>query len=431
MSTKTKEQTSGSDYEFSAVPQDKRKSFFSLTIVWTGFVFVITSMMAGGGLAEGLDFKSILLATLLGNLFLSAIAILVSVIASRTGLTFALITRYSFGSKGTRLASLFVPIVNLGWYTIQSATYGHFIAQIFGLGDVGEAICMMISALLMGAFALIGINAITILGYIAIPAIIFLSLATAIKSVGVAGAFSVIQNFVPSGSIGGLAGGITIVIGTWILSTATCIADIMRYARSTKQAILSALVGLVGGNSLLIICGAIAAIAVGDSDLTAVLLTLGLVIPSLILMTTNIFTTNASNIYSTSLNLSIAFRMDRKKLISIILVISALLTLTRPYQIGALFGFLNLLGVIVPPLAGIILSDYYIVHRCKYPELSDDDTADWNAASWLTWILSLAIVFGLQKVGFGLEAVNGIVAACILYPLLMKITHKSVIRGEN
>ena len=143
MKTATASAQQNTDYELSAVPANQRKSFFSLTIVWTGFVFVITSMMAGGGLAAGLNFKDIILATFLGNLFLSAIAILVSVIACKTGLTFALITRYSFGAKGTRLASLFVPIVNLGWYTIQSATYGHFIAQIFDFGPVAEGITMM------------------------------------------------------------------------------------------------------------------------------------------------------------------------------------------------------------------------------------------------------------------------------------------------
>lgn len=98
--------------------------------------------------------------------------------------------------------------------------------------------------------------------------------------------------------------------------------DIMRYAKNVRQTTLSALIGLIGGNSLLVICGAIASIAAGNSDLTGVLLTLGLVVPSIILMTTNIFTTNASNIYSTSLNLSNTFHMDRKVLISIILVIS-------------------------------------------------------------------------------------------------------------
>ncbi len=423
-STKQQSTTQGSDYELTAVPQSERKSFFSLTIVWTGFVFVITSMMAGGGLAAGLDFKNILLATFLGNLFLSAIAILVSIIACKTGLTFALITRYSFGAKGTRIASLFVPIVNIGWYTIQSATYGHFISQILGFGPIAEGITMIVSALAMGIFALIGINAITILGYIAIPSIIFLSLATAIKSVGVAGAFSAITEFIPSDPMS-LAGGITIVIGTWILSTATCIADIMRYAKSVRQAALSALVGLVGGNSLLVICGAIASIAVGDSDLTSVLLTLGLIVPSIILMTTNIFTTNASNIYSTSLNLSNAFHIDRKVLISGILVISALLTLTKPYQIDSLFTFLNVLGVIVPPLAGIILSDFYLVHKGVYAPLSEADLRDWTISPWLTWALSYGVVVLLSHFHFGLDSLNGILAAVVIYPLLAKLFKES------
>ena len=92
MKTATASAQQNTDYELSAVPANQRKSFFSLTIVWTGFVFVITSMMAGGGLAAGLNFKDIILATFLGNLFLSAIAILVSVIACKTGLTFALVT---------------------------------------------------------------------------------------------------------------------------------------------------------------------------------------------------------------------------------------------------------------------------------------------------------------------------------------------------
>lgn len=279
---------------------------------------------------------------------------------------------------------------------------------------------MMLSALLMGIFALIGINAITILGYIAIPSIIFLSLATAIKSVGVVGAFSVITEFIPSDPMS-IAGGITVVIGTWILSTATCIADIMRYAKNVKQAALSALVGLVGGNSLLVICGAISSIAVGDSDLTSVLLTLGLVIPSVILMTTNIFTTNASNIYSTSLNLSNAFHLDRRILISIILVISALLTLTRPYQIDSLFTFLNLLGVIVPPLAGIILADFYIVHKGHYEALDSAKLKDWTLAPWLTWAIAYGVVYLLERAAFGLPALNGIIIAVILYPILNKI----------
>lgn len=87
------------EYSREPVPLEARKSCFSLTIVWTGFVFLVTSMMAGGGLAAGLTFNELLLAMILGNIFLCIIAGLVSVIAYKTGLTFALLTRYSFGQE--------------------------------------------------------------------------------------------------------------------------------------------------------------------------------------------------------------------------------------------------------------------------------------------------------------------------------------------
>lgn len=417
--------TKDNEFSLCSVPEDERKSYFSLTIIWTGFVFVITSMMAGGGLSAGLNFRMIIIATILGNVFLSAIAVAVSIIASKTGLTFALMTRYSFGEKGSRIASFFVPVVNLGWYTIQAATYGHFIAQAFRLGEPGEMICMALSAIVMGIFTFKGIKAITILGYIAIPAIVFLSLATSIRAmdtVGIAG----ILNYVPENTIT-LASGITAVIGTWILSTATCIADIMRYAKSTKEAVAATLTGLLGGNIFMILCGAITSIAVGDSDLTNVLLSMGLLIPSLLLMTTNIFTTNASNLYSTSLNLSNALKTDRRKIIVILLGISALATLTKPYQIDSLFMFLDLLGTIVPPLSGIILSDYFFVHKGKYPRLENTTFKSFNVIPWITWAIALVLIY---MIPFGLPSLNGIVLGGILYPILMKLTKTSVISKE-
>ena len=409
------------EFSLSAVPESERKSYFSLTIVWTGFVFVITSMMAGGGLSAGLDFKMILVAVLLGNVFLSVIALLVSIIASKTGLTFALMTRYSFGEKGSRIASMFVPIVNIGWYTIQAATYGHFIAQAFGFGDIAELICMAVSAVVMGIFAMKGIRAISILGYIAIPAIIFLSLATSIRAVGMIG-LDGLWNYTPEGHIT-LSSGITVVIGTWILSTSTCIADIMRYAKSTKEAIAATLTGLLGGNIFMILCGTITSVAVGDSDLTNVLLSMGLLVPCLILMTTNIFTTNASNLYSTSLNLSNAFHMDRQKIIVVLLAISALATLCRPYQVDFLFSFLDLLGTIVPPLPGIILADYFIIHKGEYKDLGSVKFAQFNAVSWLTWGIALA---GVYLIPFGLPALKGLIIGGVLYPILMNVTKKQV-----
>ena len=416
------------DNEFSrcAVPEDERKSYWSLTIVWTGFIFAIVSMMAGGGLAAGLSFKQILLVALVGNIFLCVIAVAVSVIACKTGLTFALMTRYSFGVSGSRIASLFVPIVNVGWYTIQSATYGHFIAQIFGFGNVGEAICMILSAILMGIFVFYGIKAITILGYIAIPAIIFLSIATTIRSMGVLGGMQALFAYHPSKPIT-FAAGITIIIGAWILSTSTCIADIMRYAKSIKTAVGAALTGLLFGNILMIVSGAIAAIALNNSDLTSVLLGFGLVIPSLILMTTNIFTTNAANLYSTSLNLSNSFKIDRKKMLIVLILLSAALTVTKPYNMSFYINFLNILGSVIPPLAGIILADYFIVHRGNYPSFEKCKFIKWNIVPWVTWIVSALLA---NKIPFGLPSLNGIILGILIYSVIMAVSKKKVVNEE-
>ena len=63
-SKETKTPQQDSEFSLTAVPESERKSYISLTIIWTGFVFVIVSMMAGGTLAVGLSFKEVIYATL-------------------------------------------------------------------------------------------------------------------------------------------------------------------------------------------------------------------------------------------------------------------------------------------------------------------------------------------------------------------------------
>lgn len=173
----------------------------------------------------------------------------------------------------------------------------------------------------------------------------------------------------------------------------------------------------------MIVCGAIAAISMQNSDLTVILLGFGLVIPSLILMTTNIFTTNAANLYSTSLNLSNAFKMERKKMLSILLALSALATLTEPYKIGFLFTFLDILGTVVPPLSGIILSDYFLVHKGSYAAYDKAQFCKWNPVPWITWAISIALVY---MVPFGLPSLNGIILGSVIYTVLMALSKQRV-----
>jgi len=381
-------------------------------------------MMVGSSLAAGMDFKHIIIATILGNIFLSIVATLNCIIASKTGLSFALLTRYSFGSTGSKVATFLSPIINTGWYTIQSAVFGHFIAQIFGFGTAGEFICMILSALAMGIFAIFGMRIITILGYVSIPAIVFLCLATGIRSAGSIGGMSAVFAYKPTTEIA-MGVGVTAIIGNWVTTSSTALADVMRFAKSLKSAIIASIVGLMCGNVLMIICGSIASIATQNGDLTSVLLGFGLLIPSVILMTTNIFTTNATNLYCMSLCLTNTFKLSRRKMLVIVLIIASVLTLFRPYRLNMVFSFLKILGVAMPPLAGILFSDFYLVHKSRYITFEKASFQKWNPISWISWAATVALVYAIP---YGLKALNGIILSAVIYTLLMLVTKTQIVR---
>lgn len=132
--------------------------------------------------------------------------------------------------------------------------------------------------------------------------------------------------------------------------------------------------------------------------------------------------------FSLFIGLCLVIKMDRKKIIIVILIISAGATLCRPYQISFLFIFLNLLGTIVPPLPGIILADYFIIHHGSYARLESVKFHNFNIIPWIAWVLSLVLVFTLP---FGLPSLNGLILGAVIYTVLMKITKNRLSRRIN
>lgn len=83
------------------------------------------------------------------------------------------------------------------------------------------------------------------------------------------------------------------------------------------------------------------------------------------------------------------------------------------------------------------MADYYIIYKRNYPDLKSSKIKDWNISPWITWGISLVIVRLLMNVAeggsavngiFGLPALNGIIAALILYPIIHNLMNK--VRGK-
>jgi len=88
-------------------------------------------------------------------------------------------------------------------------------------------------------------------------------------------------------------------------------------------------------------------------------------------------------------------------------------------------SFLVLLGVVIPPVVGVIVVDYYILKRSR-AELDESrqkgelpcQCETWNPISIVAWIAGFAIGYFVTDIG--ISSINSLVAAGVVYYLGMK-----------
>ena len=113
-----KNKMSDIDYSLSSVDPNDRKGFFSIFVVMLGFTFFSASMLTGATIGVSLSLNDFLKSILIGNLILSIYTGLLSYIGSDTGLSLHLLTKYSFGLKGSYLPSFITSITQIGWFGV-------------------------------------------------------------------------------------------------------------------------------------------------------------------------------------------------------------------------------------------------------------------------------------------------------------------------
>ena len=107
----------------------------------------------------------------------------------------------------------------------------------------------------------------------------------------------------------------------------------------------------------------------------------------------------------------------------IVLVTGVLATLVGVAGLADYFiGWLVILGTGVPPMAGVIVADYYAVKNQKYDYGAGTTYANWNVWAVVSW--AVGGIFG-YFVHWGSGSVNSLVISFVLYVVLMKVFDKS------
>lgn len=121
------------DFSLSRVPKEKRQPLWQVLAIQIGGFVALSQFMLGAELGYGLDFKTAVLATVLGSVILEVIAFYLGLAGQREGLPTSLLAKWSgFGTVGSALVGVAFAISLIGWFGIQNSNFAAGIITISG-----------------------------------------------------------------------------------------------------------------------------------------------------------------------------------------------------------------------------------------------------------------------------------------------------------
>lgn len=412
---------SANEYATSAVPMSKRRGFWGLLMVWMGYVFVVTTMQVGGTMAKGLTFKEFMSAALLAGVILSLIACFMAYISCKEGLTFTLLCRYSFGRAGIWIPIFLIIITCVSWFSIDSWLIGATVNTLFP--SVPIIPIVFLAAIGITVTALIGIKAMTIFSNIAVPLIFIfgiISITFSFNKVGIAQLMQVVpgaETAIP------FTLAIALGVGSFSHGAVANTAEVMRYSKSPKQAIITMIIAMMVGNTFMLLFGGIGMLATGEYDMAMILKAQGLLAPAFLVIILNIWSTAQGLVYASANAISAAIKVKRLYICIAIGLVG--LAMALMHFIDYFGTWIDLNAKFIPPFAGIIIADYFFIYNRKFPDVQKFEKImpTVNLAGILTWIIG-SVLAGFGVLEFGLPTINYIVVCIVIKIVLSKFVFR-------
>ena len=410
--------THDADYTSMPVDQKGRKSNLSMFMVMLGFTFFSASMWVGQQLASGLDWWQFVWAILLGGVILAAYTGALGWIGAESGLTLDMLARKSFGSKGSWLPSAMISFTQTGWFGVGLAMFAIPVAkEVMGLEVTPDSmpwegyLLVFAAGVMMTASAYYGIKSLTIVSYIAVPAVAILGTIAMILAV-TRGDTGLVEQFSKGTKDLGIIAGAGLVVGSFV-SGGTATPNFTRFAKNGKVGLIITIVAFFLGNSLMFLFGAVSSIYAGGNDIFEVMLNLNLFYLAVLVLGLNIWTTNDNALYTAGLGLSNIFGLPK----NVMVIISGIIgTLASVWLYWNFCDWLNVLNCTLPPV-GIILILHYFTHKGKEDK---EKVVNWSA---VIGVVAGAVVANLVHWGFA--SINGMMVAAVCWGVGQLVSKKN------
>jgi cytosine permease len=395
------------DYPIDPVPASARRSLFSLAIVLLGFTFFTPTMLAGAGIGEAFRFSTLLWVLLLGSAVLGVYVGVIGGIGARTGLTTVMMCRYALGTTGSKLASVLLGGTQVGWYGVTVATLAGLTASALGWAGRGSEIALMVAGgAVMGVTAYYGYKGMYALSLISVPLLLVIGAWVTWRSLEEVGGWSGLSAIEPTSSMT-VAVAVTVIVGTFA-SGGTQAPNWTRFARTPLSGFWACLVAFLAGELLMLFFGAIGALAFGEGDFVLVLYQLGLVGWGLVFLVANLWTTNDNTAYNFGVaGAEIANSRSKKPFVVGGVVLGTLLAVTGIYD--NLIQYLVWLGILIPPLGGVVIGDFLARWRAGMPAGAVLPPVEWRNVG--VYVVAAVAAWASNELQWFIPPVVGIVVA--------------------
>lgn len=346
------------DYPLSPVPLAARRSSASLFILIAGFFFFTPTMITAAEVAVEFDFGRFVLLAAVSAVVLAVYIALLGAVSARSGLTTVMVARAVFGRIGGKYSSLLLGGTQIGWYGVTVGTLAGLSGRALGW-EVTWPIAV-IGGILMAVTAYMGVKGIEFISWISVPLMIVLCLWVLVLALDESGGWG---GLLGMEGLGGLSAGaaITMMISTFI-SGGTQIGNWSRFARNGRTALVTTLIAVIVVQFAMLFFGGVGAAAYGEGDFAELLVALGLIGPALLLLVANLWTTNDNTAYAYGVAGSELFdKPDKRPFVVAGTVIGIALAVFGVD--GLIIPYLNILGVLIPPLGGAVLGVFLIAWR--------------------------------------------------------------------
>lgn len=407
------------DYALERVPEEARYSWWVMAAQRFGQLSDLSGFLLGAALGFGMAFRDAFLAIALGTLILEAVALLAGLAGQREGLSTSVLARWTgFGQVGSALIGLAIAISLIGWFGIQSALSAESLASLVGVLPVWA--WSLVFGLAVTAIVVYGFGSMAWTAYITIPAMMLL----VGWSVGSELADHSLGELMTSGHAGpalSLAQGTVLVVGGFIAG-AVIAPDMTRFNRSRADVAKQTVVGITLGQFPFALAGVLLAQALETSDIVEIVTSTSGTVGVLIIISATL-KINDWNLYSASLGIVnftqtvFGLRLNRASVTVVVGILGSVLA-----AVGILdrfTDFLILLGVVFPPVGGILIAEYFLVRAFTGELDTDRETGGVPASCPSVVPATLAVWAAGSLVGhyvdWGVDSLNALATSFLLY----------------